>query len=450
MNLLFTIAAFAITLGVLIVVHELGHYWVARRCDVKVLRFSIGFGRPLLRWVRGADRTEWVLAAVPLGGYVRMLDERDTESGPIGAEDAPRAFNRQPVGRRIAIVLAGPVANLLLAVVVYWVLNMVGVLEPRAVVAQPTAGSPAARALLREGDLVLDAADTEVRSWNDLNWILLREAVERRKVPLVVRGTDGVTRDLQLDLREVSMADGEGNPLVRIGLAPYGGPPRLARIAEGSAAQAAGLQEGDRALEIDRHPVRSARDLSERVAAAPGRALELLIERDGQQRLVVVTPARVTDGSGRVVGRLGVQLSERPELVKVHYGPVASLGVAIKRTWDTALFSLRMLGKMLVGEASWKNLSGPVTIADYAGQTAKIGLASYLSFLALVSISLGVLNLLPIPMLDGGHLLYYAIEILKGSPPADWAVEWGQRAGIAALFLLTALALYNDIARLLS
>jgi len=188
----------------------------------------------------------------------------------------------------------------------------------------------------------------------------------------------------------------------------------------------------------------------ERVAAAPGKALELLIERDGEQRLVVVTPARATDSSGRVVGRLGVQLSERPELVKVHYGPVASLGVAVKRTWDTALFSLRMLGKMLVGEASWKNLSGPVTIADYAGQTAKIGLASYLSFLALVSISLGVLNLLPIPMLDGGHLLYYAIEILKGSPPADWAVEWGQRAGIAALFLLTALALYNDIARLLS
>jgi regulator of sigma E protease len=327
---------------------------------------------------------------------------------------------------------------------------MVGVLEPRAVVARPAAGTPAAHALLREGDLVLNAAGAEVRSWNDLNWIVLREAVERREVPLVVRGSDGVTRDLTLDLRGVSAADGEGNPLTRVGLAPYGGPPRLARIAEGSAAQAAGLKEGDRALEVDRQAVRSARDLSERVAAAAGKPIELLIERDGQQRLVMVTPARVTDDSGRTVGRMGVQLSERPELVKVHYGPVESLGVALTRTWDTAVFSLRMLGKMLIGEASWKNLSGPVTIADYAGQTAKIGLASYLSFLALVSISLGVLNLLPIPMLDGGHLLYYAIEILKGSPPAEWAVEWGQRAGIAALFLLTALALYNDIARLLS
>ncbi len=192
MNLLFTIAAFAVTLGVLIVIHELGHYWVARRCNVKVLRFSIGFGRPLLRWVRGPDRTEWVLAAVPLGGYVRMLDERDTDSGPVSAQDLPRAFNRQPVGKRIAIVLAGPLANLLLAVAVYWFLNLIGVLEPRAVVAQPTAGTPAAQAQLREGDLVVNAAGTEVRSWNDLNWILLREAVDRREVDLVVRGADGV------------------------------------------------------------------------------------------------------------------------------------------------------------------------------------------------------------------------------------------------------------------
>jgi regulator of sigma E protease len=450
MNVLFTLAAFVVTLGVLIVIHELGHYWMARRCNVKVLRFSIGFGRPLLRWIRGADRTEWVLAAIPLGGFVRMLDERDHDGAPIEPADLPSAFNRQTVGKRIAIVLAGPVANLLLAVAVYWFLNVVGVLEPRAVVARPAEGTPAAQSMLREGDLVLSAAGVEVRSWNDLNWILLREAVDRNEVPLLVRSTDGVTRELRLDLRGVKSEDLEGSPLARLGFGPYGGPPRLARVVDGGAAQTAGLQEGDRVLEVDRHALRSARELSERVAGAPGKALELLIERDGDRRLVVVTPARATDERGQPVGRIGVQLSERPDLVKVHYGPVEGLGVALKRTWDTALFSLRMLGKMLVGEASWKNLSGPVTIADYAGQTAKIGLAAYLSFLALVSISLGVLNLLPIPMLDGGHLLYYASEILKGSPPADWAVEWGQRAGIAALFLLTALALYNDIARLLS
>ena len=450
MSLLVTIAAFVVTLGVLIVVHEYGHYWVARKCNVKVLRFSIGFGRPLARWVRGDDRTEWVVAAVPLGGYVRMLDERDADAGPVGAADLPRAFNRQPVGRRIAIVLAGPVANLLLAIGVYWLLNVVGVMEPKAVVGAPPAETAAARAGLRAGDEVLAVADEPVRSWNDMNWQVLQRAVDRGGIDLTVRGSDGVTRELRLDLSALTPADFEGNPMPKMGLAVWGGPPRIGRISEGSAAERAGLQTGDRVLEVGRTPITSARQLIERIRAAAEQPLELLIERDGRTLSISATPARVRDDKGVEFGRLGAELGDRPELVRVSHGPLESIGLAVTKTGEMALFSLRMLGKMITGEASWKSLSGPVTIADYAGKTASIGVAAYLSFLALVSISLGVLNLLPIPMLDGGHLVYYLVEIIKGSPPADWVVEWGQRAGIGVLVFLTALALYNDLTRLLS
>ncbi|MFN3565123.1 MAG: RIP metalloprotease RseP [Burkholderiaceae bacterium] len=449
MNFLTTVLAFLVTLGVLIVIHEYGHYWVARRCGVKVLRFSIGFGRPLVRAVRGPDRTEWVVAAIPLGGYVRMLDERDKDIGPIAPADLPRAFNRQPVAKRIAIVLAGPFANLLLAVGVYWALNVVGVMEPRAVIAAPAPDSPAERAGFARGDLVLAIDGEPVRSWNELNWLVLQRAVDRRAFDVRVQGANGVTRELRLDLSGLARHDTEGNAMPRVGLAPYAGPPRVGRIAEDSAAQRAGLQPGDRVLEVGRQPVASARELIDAIRRSPGVELELLIERDGRTRIVTVTPARTLDDSGQTVGRIGAEVGDRPELIKVRYGPIESVGLAVERTWDTAIFSLRMLGKMITGEASWKNLSGPVTIADYAGKTASIGIVAYLSFLALVSISLGVLNLLPIPVLDGGHLLYYLVEILKGSPPADWVVEWGQRAGIGVLILLTALALYNDLTRLL-
>ena len=446
MSALTTLVAFVFTLGVLILIHEYGHYWVARRCGVRVLRFSIGFGRPLWKTVHGEDRTEWVVAAIPLGGYVRMLDERDPDIDPKYLADLSRAFNRQPVAKRIAIVLAGPLANLLLAVGVYWLLNVSGTLEPRAVLASPAQETIAARAGVRDGDEVTRIDGRAVRAFSDLRWKLLERAVDRSPVELTVRGAGGAERTLLLDLAQLGPGEIDQTVFSRVGIALAEPPPVVRQLAPGSVAATAGLLPGDRFISIDEQSTARSRDVSQAVRAAPGRSLRVVIERSGTRQSLQLQPATV-QVEGETIGRIGVDFRD---LVEVRYGPLESVGLAVERTWDTAIFSLRMLGKMITGEASWRNLSGPVTIADYAGQTARMGMVAFLSFLALVSISLGVLNLLPIPMLDGGHLLYYFIEILKGSPPADWVLEWGQRAGIGVLVLLTALALYNDLTRLLA
>jgi regulator of sigma E protease len=280
--------------------------------------------------------------------------------------------------------------------------------------------------------------------------LLLQKAVARAPITVEVEGADRQRRSLTIETEELSSADLETDVVARLGVLPYTGPPRINRMSDDSVAARAGLRVGDTIVEAGGTKVTSARDLIERIRSSADRSLELGVDRGGEFVRLAVTPARVNDEQGKAIGRIGAELSDRPALIKVQYGPFESVVLATGKTWDTAVFSVKMLGKMITGEASWKNLSGPVTIADYAGQTARIGVAPFLNFLALVSISLAVLNLLPIPMLDGGHLLYYLIEILKGSPPADWVIEWGQRAGVALLGLLTMLALYNDLMRLLS
>jgi len=447
MDLLTTIPAFLVAIGLLIVVHELGHFWMARWCGVKVLRFSVGFGRPLGRWVRGPDKTEWVVAAVPFGGYVKMLDERESESGPIDPAELPRAFNRQSVARRAAIVVAGPAANLLFAVLIYSVLNMTGITDLKAVVGQPEAGTPAAAAGLADGDLVLSVDGRTIQSWGDLRWLLLQEAADRGSPQLLVRRQSGAQRTVTLDLSRVDTDRFDNEWFKRIGVRLADPEPIVRELVAGNPAQQAGLQAGDRIVAIDANEVKSAGDVTRLVQAAPLRALAFRIERTGHEVQLQITPIEV-EVSGKRVGRIGASLG-LIETVIVRYGPISALEHAVAKTWETSSFSLRMLGRMVLGRASLKNLSGPVMIAEVAGQSARVGLLPYLNFLALVSISLGVLNLLPVPVLDGGHLLYYAIEVVTGSPPSPKSLEMGQRVGIGLLVILTALALYNDLTGLL-
>ncbi|HUN93005.1 MAG TPA: RIP metalloprotease RseP [Burkholderiaceae bacterium] len=442
-----TLFYFIVTLGVLVIIHEFGHYAVARACGVKILRFSVGFGRPLLRATRGRDRTEWVVGAIPLGGYVRMLDERDPECGPVAAAERSRAFNRQSLARRTAIVLAGPVANLLLAVAIYAGLNLVGVAELRPVVDTPPQSTPAAIGGLRSGDLVTAIDGDAVRSWPDLRWRILRHSLQPGPLRFTVVGADGAERTLEVAAPADLLRDVDTDFLDRLGLHAHPGRSVVAGVDPDGVAAAAGILAGDRIESIDGTPVAYAREVAERVRSAPGRPLRFGLVRSDRHVELVVTPARATDPKLGTIGRIGVEFSD---LVRVRYAPLESVELAVGKTWDTAAISVRMMGKMVIGEASWRNLSGPVTIADYAGRSARIGLDAYLGFLALVSISLGVLNLMPVPMLDGGHLLYYAAELLTGSPPSDRAVAIGQRIGIAVLTLLTVLALCNDVVRLLS
>lgn len=454
MNLLTTIAAFILALGSLILFHELGHYLVARALGVKVLRFSIGFGRPLIARRYGADRTEWVLAAFPLGGYVKMVDERD---GTVAPHDLPRAFNRQSVYRRFAIVAAGPIANFLLAIVLYWALFISGMPGLRPVIDEPPAGSPARVAGFHAGDTLQLIGKESVATWQDARWALLQHAVNRASVRIEVRDTKGYIDIRTLDFSGLTAADLDGDFLRAAGLMRYNPPvaPVLGHVVQGGPAERAGLRAGDRVVAIDGNAVQHWQDVVASVRERPGARIAFEVERESGQRLAIeVNTESVVEGT-RPIGRIGAaprmdSEAMRGVLTEVRYGVVESLGRAIAKTWETSLFSLHMLGKMLTGHISLKNLSGPITIADYAGQSAQVGWVAYLSFVALISISLGVLNLLPVPLLDGGHLMYYTIEILKGRPVSERAMQIGQHVGMAVLFTLMLLALYNDVNRLIS
>jgi regulator of sigma E protease len=440
--MIFTLISFFLALGILITFHELGHYWVARWCGVKILRFSLGFGRVL---IKRCDRhgTEWALSAIPLGGYVKMLDENIADPSVSLRKDS---FQAQSVGRRFAIVAAGPVYNLLLAVAFYAFLNFAGTQEPAAILGTPPANSAAAKAGLVAGDRITAVNDQAIQSWSQLRWELLQSDTEERTVELTIDHLgSSLVRQIQLQrIQDPSRED----PLRAAGLTLGASTPKIRSVVSDSVGARAGLISGDIVTSISNidHP-----DINNVIATIqqhPAMDLPMQVERDGSVINLSLRPATVKLDSGQTVGRIGVQLGGDVPLLTISYGPFESILRGVTRTAETAWFSLKMMGKMVLGEVSWKNISGPVTIADYAGQSARIGWSAYISFLALVSVSLGVLNLLPIPMLDGGHLLYYLIEIVRGSPPsAKWA-DIGQRVGISLLAGLMALALFNDLMRI--
>jgi regulator of sigma E protease len=453
MNILTTLVAFAVALGLLVVVHEFGHYLAARLCNVKVLRFSVGFGRVLASRRLGRDQTEWALAAFPLGGYVKMLDERE---GDVAPQDLPRAFNRQSVGRRFLIVVAGPVANFVLAICLYWLIFMHGVPGLKPVIGGIAAGSPAAQAQFAVGEIIVKIGADTVTTWQDARWSLLKHAVDRASVVIELQNDRAEIHFRKLDMAGLKAADLDGDFLRTLGFARPQPPlaPVIGRVIAGGAAERAGVLPGDQVLSIDGIAVKRWDEVVAAIGASPGREVVLEVKRGDTIQKFRITPDAVIENSGRI-GRIGVAVKVDADamqryMVEVRYSPWASVGKALERTWDTSLFSLRMLGKMIIGEVSLKNLSGPITIADYAGQSAQTGWISYLAFIALISISLGVLNLLPIPLLDGGHLMYYMLEIVKGSPVSTQVMEIGQNIGMGLLFLLMAFALYNDISRLLN
>ena len=446
----YKVVAFAVTLGVLVVFHELGHYVIARLAGVKVLRFSVGFGRMI--WSRrvGRDRTEWALSAIPLGGYVKMVDERE---GHVARADLPRAFNRQSVWRRSAIVAAGPLANLLLAVLLFAGTFVAGIPGQRALLAEPPPATPAAAADVRAGDRVVGVDGEPVGSWQELRWRVVRAQGNDRLTQALVRNnveSEPVRRELSL--AAMGADEWEGNPLAALGLRADLGAPIVDQVLPGKPAERAGLADGDRILAVDGRPMRSPSDVASLTNAHPGETLTYRVQR-GASILELPVTVEAVEQNGRRIGLAGVRLRIDPAVaersaVVVRYGLGEALVQGTRKTWELSAFTVRMLGRIVTGDASLKNISGPLTMADIAGQSAQAGALVFVSYLALISISLGVLNLLPVPLLDGGHLLYYLAEIIKGSPVSDRAFEVGQRIGMAMLAVLMALALFNDVSRL--
>ena len=433
-----TLLAFIVAIAVLVSIHEYGHYWVARRCGVKVLRFSVGFGKVIYSHKFSGSDTEWVISAIPLGGYVKMLDERE---GEVKSEELHLAFNRQPVLKRMAIVLAGPLANLLLAIVLYWALFVHGVPGVKPVLGEIVPESPAMAAQLQPLETIVSVNGSPTQSWADVQWALLNLALQQGRVEVAGRTIDGSLQVHQLDMSRILPSDLDGNFMQKLGLQlPEKLPAIFGEIINGGAAQRAGLQSGDIVKSINGRGVSEWNDVVEQISSHPGELVQLDLIRNGKQLSISLTPERVEQG-GKNIGKInaGNYLA-----ITVNYSAFPALNHALDKTWETCTLSLKMIGRMILGQVSIKNLSGPVTIANFAGQSAQIGLGAYIGFLAFISISLGVLNLLPIPLLDGGHLMYYTVELIKGSPVPESLWELGQKAGLALLLTLMALALFND------
>ena len=442
----FTLLAFIIALGVLITFHELGHYWIARLCGVRILRFSLGFGTVLLRR-QDKHGTEWALSAIPLGGYVKMLDDPEPDADPAAAR---QAFNQKSLWQRSAIVLAGPVANLILAALLYAGLNIAGTSEPAAILAAPPSGSVAAQAGIAEGDQIVAVNQHNVQSWGEARWQLLDVMTAGGQVQLDVKSADGVERSRSLAFPPGQIEPDGADLMAEAGLSLAQPLPKITGVNEGEPGSQADLRIDDVVIQVGELKNPTAGDMVNEVKKHPDQPLAITVMRDGMPLTVTVHPKGTPGEAGEPIGRIGVMLGADMPMVTVRYGLFDSMVRGISRTADTVWFSLKMMGRMVVGDVSLRNVSGPVTIADYAGQTARIGFAAYIGFLALISVSIGVLNLLPVPMLDGGHLMYYILEAVRGRPiPEKWQ-EHGQRIGLGLLAALMGLAFFNDVSRIFS
>ena len=440
--------AFVVAISILVAVHEFGHYLVGRLAGMKVLRFSIGFGKPIWSWVRGEDRTEYCISAVPLGGYVRFLDSRE---GPVAPEERGRAFNHRPVPARIAVLLAGPGFNFLFAILAYWVLFMGGIPTLQPAVGDVVPGSYADRAGLEFGDKIVAVDGVTTNDWETTLENIFDTVAADGRVPLTLEDPEGRRRQATIVVGGDTVRLTEPDMLFDgLGFQPWEPPAVIGEVVEDGAAAAAGLEVGDRITSVDGEPIHSYSDLIRVVAPRAGKEVRIEYQRAGEARSVTtVLGSQQVDGETR--GLLGVRGSKNlGSYYHVRkYGPLESVGAAAQKTWASTVFTLRMLGKMATGHVSIKNISGPINIAQYAGDSAQQGPTQFLIFLALVSISLGVLNLLPVPVLDGGQILYQGIELVKGSPLSERSQAIGQQFGILALILLMSFAFYNDIARIL-
>ncbi len=447
-----SIFGFVLAIGILVTVHEFGHFWVARRLGVKVLRFSIGFGKPLLTWHRRNDDAEYVLAAIPLGGYVKMLDERE---GEVPEEDAHRAFNRQPLWVRVAVVLAGPLFNLLFAVLLFWLVLVLGETGLKPIVGEVQPGTPAAQAGFTPGEEIQRINGRETPTWSQMLYHFASAAASGDAIVMDTRDRDQRIQYRKLAFDAIGDMAEVKNPLKALGITPEFPvlPAVIGKVLPGEPAEKAGLRPGDRILEVDGDPVKSWTQWVKIIRKKPLQPLLVKIERDGQVMDLELVPAAIDGADGKAIGRIGAANQPMPELWKpyrVEYslGPLEAVPVAVTRTWDFSILTFKVMWRIVSGQASLKNLGGPITMADAAGSAVSAGLVSFVRLLAIISVSLGVFNLLPIPVLDGGHLLYFLIEAVRGKPPSEDFMLRGQQIGLALLLSLMVLVFYQDIARL--